>query len=109
MLGRYFTIYNYLLNVEYGPDHLLHGGGPAHVHGLAEALGGPGLAGGADEMTITTGKYLERRLHGLKADRAGGEQGGRRRMSRGTRSTSSRTTKLFLKFLVQCFFGLLIR
>ena len=60
------------LNVENGPDHLLHGGGPAHVHGLAEALGGPGFAGGADEMTIATGKYLERRLHGLKADRAGG-------------------------------------
>merc|ERR1719322_1942717 len=60
-------------------------------------------------MTIATGKYLERRLHGLKANRAGGEQGGRRwrRRSRGTRSTSSRTTKPFLKFLVQCFLGLL--
>merc|ERR1719322_1685577 len=27
-------------------------------------------------MTITTGKYLERRLHGLKADRVGGGGGG---------------------------------
>merc|ERR1719322_307141 len=59
-------------------------------------------------MTIATGKYLERRLHGLKANRTGGEQGGRRRRrSRGTRSTSSRTTKPFLKFMVQCFLGLL--
>ena len=93
-----------LHDAKYLPDHLLHGGGPAHVHGLAEALGGPQLAGGADEMTITTGKYLERRLHGLIADRAGGEQGGRRRRrrrSRGTRSTSSRTTKPFLKFMVK--------
>ena len=70
--------YEYLLNVEYGPDHLLHGGGPACVHGLAVAHGDLWLAGGADEVTITTGEYLERRLHPLIADRAGGEQGGRR-------------------------------
>ena len=67
-----------LVDVEYRPDHLLHGGGPACVHGLAVAHGDLWLAGGADEVTITPGEYLERRLHPLIADRAGGEQGGRR-------------------------------
>ena len=34
-----------LINVEYHPDHLLHGGGPAHVQGLAGAHGDLWLAG----------------------------------------------------------------
>ena len=64
------TIYYYLelfskimlVNVEHHPDHLLHGGGPACVHGLAVAHAHLWLEGRADEVRITTGDYLFRFL-----------------------------------------------
>ena len=58
---------NILHDPKYLPDDLLHGGGPAHVHGLAVALLHPLSAGGADQMPIFTVEYLQGRLQVLQA------------------------------------------
>ena len=75
------------LQAEYLHDHLLLGGGPAHVLGLADALvhGHLWPADRADKVSIPTVEYLERRLHVFPADWALRYQGGRSWLGRLTR------------------------
>jgi hypothetical protein len=69
-----------LQDAEHLPDHLLHGGGPAHIQGLTVALVHvhPGPADGADQVSIAAVKYLQGRPHALHADGTLRDQGGRR-------------------------------